>query len=369
MTNPYAGMDLVSLRQSLGQKVTERSNGTLTADQLKPIDDEMALIKAALNDKIAEGGADDGDLKKGSDNAIKQETLIRLREVKASVDCVAKFTPNTDVYVFLGQLNNVYELNVKGQSDNCEQSFLRAAKQRLCDSYLTQMLNSGKVVTTFAEFKSYMIVAHESKLTHFQRLNRLWEIAPKSNESMVDVASRLENEAHDVMISVEATYKAKHANVDMPSKALLDLVLGQIMLSHIASSKHRSALKYIVTDLDDAWTASQVAMKAATIIDRTKDDDASTAPTFAIASAPVAGKAEGKSGGYGGGAARGKWNGAKKQGRVTPSKDRDCWFYLDGHCKKGDSCPWRHDSAKCGTGRPRKSGDSVSLVALPTFRQ
>lgn len=231
------------------------------------------------------------------------------------------------------------------------------------------MLNSETSVTSFTEFKLYLIGAHQSKLTHFQRLNRLWEIMPKQSESFVDVAARLENEAHDVMVSIEALYKAKHKGGEMPSKALLDLVLRQIMLTHISASKHRDVFKYIVSDLDGAWTASSVAIKAATVIDRCKSNDTDAAPTFAaVTSAPVVSQPSAKSNGSGGGAARGKKSNARKQGKVTPSKELDCWFYLDGHCKKGDNCPWRHDEAKFGTGRPSKDV-STSLVTLPSFRQ
>ena len=55
----------------------------------------------------------------------------------------------------------------------------------------------------------------------------------------------------------------------------------------------------------------------------------------------------------------------KKSKKVTPNKNQDCFYYLDGNCKKGDKCGWRHDPAKFGIGRPREN--PTSLVTLPDF--
>ena len=362
MTSVYNNLDITSLRQILSDKAKVRNTlgGAGNEDELQAVDVDITTI-ANLIKTILLTQPDNKNNVFSSDSQLKQEKLIVLREIKSSVDNVPKFSVGSDVHVFINQLENIHRLHVQQHKndENVENAFLRASKQLLADSYLTQMLNSSEETNTFETFRSYLVKTHSSKLTHFQRLNKLWEVCPKSSESMVDTASRLENLAHEVLTSLVAVWKLRApSDTDIPSKNLLDLVLGQIMLTHIASSKHKDTYKYIVSDLDTCWTASEVAAKAATIIDRCKNTDVPSIAAFHV------GNKSNDNGGIRSSDTKSKF----KKNKTTPNKNQDCYFYIDGNCKKGEQCGWKHDPAKFNTGRKRSNEQTMSMISLPNFQ-
>ena len=358
-------MDQATLRTLLVQKTSEWS---AEADQGKKdgIMTEISTIKNALSLVVKE------------DEKVKAETTLSLnetklktqekqivhREIMQSLDSVPMFNPGHDVHLHVSRLANLFEVLVKGRedSDKLEETFIRNAKKRMHDSYLTQMINSGKTIESFEEFKTYMVDVHESKQSHFQKLNQLWQMVPREKETFTDLASRLENLAHEVRLSILAKWKKNNTNdTDIPSKNLFDLVIGQILLTHIQSSRHSDVYRYIASELDTAWTAKEIANRAMTISDRIKSESAS-AGSFLVESNAV----QPPSGGDNGEKKKSKRKDDKKKSKkIAPNKSQDCFYYLDGNCKKGDQCGWRHDPAKFGIGRPREK--PTSLVTLPNF--
>ena len=314
-------------------------------------EDEQAKLEATVNSPVSGGK--------------NQERMVILREIKASLDSVPTFNAGMDVHVFLNRLSNLFDLHVTGNSeyDKLEETFLRNAKQRIHDSYLTQMRNSGEQVTTFEEFKLYMISVHESKETHFQKLNKLWTMMPKEKESFVDFAGKLENQAHEVMLSIFGRWKKKHPDsTQIPMKDCFHLFLGQILLSHIQASKHCDVYKFIASDLDNAWTASEVANKALTIADRIKHDVDATC--FSVETVNKWSNKVATVGGGGKDNQKSKKRDNKKKSQFAkPTKDKDCFAWLDGHCERGDSCGYAHIPSKKGTRQP-KNDEPVSMVTL-----
>ena len=370
MENLFDDMDVTTLRQLVITKATSLSSET---DETKKtaLTNEIEVIKKSLAKAVKE------------ENRVKAETTVSLnesktvstekqhahREIMSSLAAVPEFGSGNDVHVHVNKLANLYDLYVKGRDDEnkLEETFVRNCKKLLCDSYLTQLINSNETLNTFEEYKDYMYRVHESKEHHFQRLNALWSIMPKERESFTDLGSRLENQAHEVRLSILAQWKKGHSDAkDIPSKDLFDLIAGQILLSHIQSSKNRHVYQYMANDLDKAWTVKDVANRAMTIADRVKSDNVDLG-SFHVGSdlASVTQPGGGDVSTKGKKSARRFYpKKAQPKPKVKPSKDKDCWFFMDGHCKKGDGCPWKHDPLKKGIGRPDKSEiESSSLVA------
>ena len=365
MEDIISGMDQQTLRELLktnvaeylkmaegADKTTKAADIKLMKDELSRLykEDEQAKLEATVNSSV-NGGRN-------------QERMVILREIKASLDSVPVFGAGMDVHVFLNRLSNLYELHVKGNSeyDKLEETFLRNCKQRISDSYLTQLVNSGEQVITFEEFKSYMISIHESKETHFQKLNKLWTMMPKEKESFVDFAGKLENQAHEVMLSIYGRWKKDHpSDKEIPMKACFNLFLGQILLQHIQSSKHSDVYKFIAADLDKAWTASEVANKALTIADRIKHEVDATC--FSVETGNKWSNKVATVGGGGKDSQKSKKKDNKKKSQFAkPTKDKDCFAWLDGNCERGDNCGYAHAPAKKGT--RQKKDEAVSMVTL-----
>ena len=363
----YDGLDATTLRQLLMTKSSEWSS---ESDNTKKtaIMEEIKSVKTYLATAVAE------------ENKVKIETSLSLsesktvstekqhahREITTSLAAVPVFGPNNDVHLFVNKLTNLFDLYVKGREneDKLEDTFVRNCKKLLCDSYLTQLINSTETIDTFDAYKTYMYRVHASKEHHFQKLNRLWQMEPKEKENFTDLASRLENQAHEVRLSILAKYQKSHTGAtDIPSKDLFDLITGQILLTHIQSSKHRRIYQFMANDLHQAWTVKDVANRAMTIADRVKDEV--DAGSFVVRSNVT--EVNRSAGGNGNDTSTKnkktvKSDDKKKRSKMTPDPNKDCWFYLDGLCKKGDKCPWKHDPAKKGTGRPEKR-EAASLVA------
>ena len=94
----------------------------------------------------------------------------------------------------------------------------------------------------------------------------------------------------------------------------------------------------MANDLHEAWTVQDVANRAMTIADRVKDD--------ADVGSFVVGADWADVNRSGGGDSidtvtkskkTTKKDNKKKRSKFTPDPNKDCWYYLDGHCKKGDN--------------------------------
>lgn len=365
MSNPYELItDLCVLRDTLKTTLAERLSETNTGKQAE-LDSKIERIKAAI---VANN--DDKQSVKASD----QERLIILREIKATVDQVPRFKAGNDVHLFLNQLSNVYEIHVKNQTGSgIENAFLRATKQRLNDASLTQLVNSGEAVDTWTQFKLYMVKTHEPKSTHFQRLGKLRNILPSSNGSWSELAARLENQGHECHTSLLAKYTMTHkGETEIPSKVMIDLYNCDLMLMHMQMSKTKNVYEKICNLLDDCWTPAEIANKADTIVDRIKYNDVTDVmDSFYNGRNGYGNDVNGRDSGNGGngnssGSAKNK-NDKNKRKKATPSKDKDCWFHMDGKCRKGEQCGWRHEPAKFGIGRPNKNDQVESMVALSDY--
>ena len=321
-------------------------------------------------------------MKKELSDAVQKENKLKLenttfsenkvvsahaqREIMNSLSSIPSFAPGMDVHLHINRLQNLFNIYVSGRDneDQLEPTFVRNAKKLLNDSYMTQLVNSGKSTDTWDEYKSYLVGTHESKLTHFQRLNQLFEITPREKESFVDLAGRLENMSHEIRLSILAQWKKNHAtDTDIPSKAMFDLISAQILIQHIQQSKHRDCYKYIASDLEKDWTCSEVANRAVTILDRVKTDQAQPTSASFVAEWSEPNNGDNNT------PTKKKDKKKQKKSKFTPDPNKDCWYWMDPvkGCKKGDKCGWRHDPAKKGVGRPKPESEAVSLVTLPNF--
>ena len=356
-------MDQATLRQLLVDKTNAWSAETDDTKKAELLN-EINVMKTSLN------GTVEKDNRTKIENATFTETKVASthaqREIMNSLSSCLTFGPGNDVHLHVNRLQNLYDIYVSGRDneDLLEETFVRNAKKLLCDNYMTQLVNSGKTNNTWDDYKSYLIGVHESKVTHFQKLNKLFEVTPREKETFVDLAGRLENIAHEIHLSILAQWKKDHpTDTDIPSKAMFDLFAAQTLIQHIQQSRHRDCYKYIANDLDKDWTCSEVASRAVTILDRIKSDQPASASFVAEWSEPSGGDA------FTVNKRSTKRLNTRKKMKVKPSKDKDCWFWMDPErgCKKGDACNWRHDPAKKGVGRPKQETNAVSLVTLPTF--
>ena len=363
------GLDQATLRQLLLDTLAKHKSET-DATKLEELNTQIGIIKKHLKlavnaDKEAEVEA---TLNLTESKITSSEKQTAHRELQATISKLPKYAPGMDVHVHLNKLTNLYELYVRDRDDatKLEETFVRNAKTQLHDAYLTQLTNSSETVDTYEDFKAYMIKHHQSKETHFQQLNKLWQLEPRESENYVDFAARLENTAHEIQMGIVNKWKKENnVTTDMTSKAVFDMITSQILIQHIQAS-HKDCYRFIANDLDKDWTAKEVANRAKTTLDRVKSESLESPSYVAEVEPQWSDSPMPHTGGGGNNKKKSTRRDNKKKKKVTPNKNSDCWFFLDGKCKKGDNCPWKHDPAKFGTGRPE--AEVSSLVTLPSFR-
>ena len=107
------------------------------------------------------------ELNKRETNPVKtsdrQETNFKQKEMKISIENVPKFSPGHDVTLFIAKLANLFALFEVETNGTLEAAFVRSSKARLCEAYLTELVNSKTQTATFAELQCYLTETFESK--------------------------------------------------------------------------------------------------------------------------------------------------------------------------------------------------------------
>lgn len=281
-------------------------------------------------------------------NTSIRQDLNKQKKMKISLEGISKFSPGNDVNHFMAKLSNLYALfEVKNDTD-LELAFVRSAKARLCDAYLTELVQSSAATSTFSELKKYLSETFESKVSIYQKLDALWTMEPKPKETFTDLATRLSNEGFNTLTSIRAQYnKQKNNTGDMPDKAFMDIVLAQCMIQVIKNSDRKNVFNLMCHELDTVFSPHEVATKAENIGQKLLKEENIVMPQSFYAGAKSA-----------------SGEGAPKSD--APNKPKlDCFEWLDtGKCKRGDKCKYKHDEAKQGVGRGSEHDEEPPSVYM-----
>jgi len=355
----YDKIDEQTLRQLFLTRMSDLK--ALTGQDMINAEADVGLILKALNATVEE--------RENSEKLASQRTTTttsnpsqqanaQLRELKSAVDECPQFGAGKNLDLFLSNLSNVYLVYSKHNSPDIEklleESFIRAAKNRLSNDFLTRLNNSGEKISDFEQFKTYMIENHETSTSVFQRLDTLWSLQPKNAESFIDFSARLENKCHEVNLSIKAKFKKQFPDRQMTVDDYGKVITGQILVQAIQSSNRKDCYKFIASDLDSCWSANQIATKAASICAKLKQDNGGEPIVAGFAGTVSNGNK------FGGGE-------TKKRTRAKPDPSKPCFGWLEGECKRGTTCGYEHDPAKRGIGRMKKENEKTSMLALASF--
>ena len=362
MSLTYEQLDEATLRELLLGKMREKK--TLTGVDLDNAQKDLMDINSALSQAVSDRHAETRQLnevdKSRNTTQTSSATNARLRELKSACDDVPIYSAGKNLSLFLSKLNNINSIYVESDEPKTlailEESFVRCSKTRLSTDFLTKLTNSTSSVSTFAEFREYMVTNHESSVSVYQRLDEISQCMPSTGESYIDYAARLENIKHDIGLSILAKWKAKFGGQKMEFDDVMSMVAGQHLCQAIQGSPNRDCFKFIASDLDNCWSATSIAVKAAAICDKMKLDGSNhMVAGFASQAQGNGGPKRGNSPKQHNAGARPNGDGKNKFKRTfKPNPEKDCFAYLDGFCPAGQECGWKHDPLKMGIGRPSR---------------
>ena len=269
---------------------------------------------------------------KTADLGVKNEPKIQIqKELQIALrDNVPSFQSGVDVHSFINALELYYDLYVApNKSAEFEKMFVRLSTGKMSVEYASTMTKFKPTIENFESMKSYLKTHHASKMSCYQTLDGMWDLQMTEAENLRDFARRLDEKAIESRNIIEAKYESfktaeykaagesdESADTEMTSKDVFNMFSGQIFLQMLkAKSPH--IYNQIVNDLDEVWNAVDIANLAMSYQDRmAKDSDQNQA------SVPSSLTADSKN---------------------TEDFVKTCWFFINGECKNGKSCPRNHD--------------------------
>ena len=197
---------------------------------------------------------------------------------------VMKFDPNKHaVSEFLAQLDVAYSLYVTEDLEYGNKlipSFIQAAKSRITHLALQQIQIDGKSsFSTFDEFKKELTSRYSRLRTGFQLLEEVWLITPNENESMSDVATRLEREMAAAAGVIKSSFKEEHKK-DMTVDQAFQMISAKRLLEFV---KDRNQLVYqnLVARTTPMFNCSSIAADADQLETRFGNTDESSGSYYA----------------------------------------------------------------------------------------
>ena len=319
MSNIYLGSNRAELLQCLTQwrmKLIESPD----ANALQVINNEILLIKEALG-KCASSTMVEAKV------AVSNTADFKAMEAWFR-DSVTKFQPSGDVNLFISSLENGYKLCVTAEN-NLESQFVKLAITKLCAEYSNSFLKSGTDATSYAKFIKYLKTNYSTKETVFQVLQHMWEIERKPDEDIHSLGVRFQEKAAEISTRITAMFeeKAKEnpatADKTMSAEDVFMLVGAMQLFQHIRT-REPETYKLLVREMDGVYTPADLSRKAKLYTDRLdKSDPAAQNGSYAV-----------------------QHNRGRNHGQNSNDKS-ECYSYRDnGFCRRGDQCPFLHDSRR-----------------------
>ena len=195
-----------------------------------------------------------------------------LKDVRMAEEQITTLAPGGDAASYLSDLDNVYKLYLTGYS-KFEPNFVRLAKQRLCQAYLTTVTNSTVDTSKFDDYKAFVRKSFGSKRNIYQSLDTLFDLTLEGD--VQDFSVNLENHVARVQTEIEDHFEqnseSKSRNV---SHAEMFQLLGvMILLRQVKSVSGPAIYNSIVTGLEKCVTINDANLKVKTYMDQAEKVD------------------------------------------------------------------------------------------------
>ena len=202
------------------------------------------------------------------------------KDIRERVSRIPEFDARSEVAIFIRECETVFDTLVKDQDSQVEVEFVRKLKCRLDQPYLAALNSSGQSMTTFSEFKSYMEANHQSKESHYQHLEKLEALEIGDNQNYRDYALKVDAVVDQIKTVVKARWDSRilhsqsvktesNTQATVPKMTcddLYNIFAGMYVLK--AVKRDQTTYMAICHELDQCWSAKDVALKASNVAER-----------------------------------------------------------------------------------------------------
>ena len=195
-----------------------------------------------------------------------------LKDLRMSVEKIPELAPGGDAASYLADLENSFKLYL-ADNKKFEPEFVRLAKTRLCQSYLTTVTNAEASPTTFDDYKTYVRKTFGSKKNVYQSMDALFDVQMESD--VQDFAVRLQNEVSRVRTEVEDIFEIHHESKSrtIDQASMFQLFGTMILLKQVRTKLAAQDYNFVVRGLEKCFDISSASAVIKTYMDQSAKVD------------------------------------------------------------------------------------------------
>ena len=201
---------------------------------------------------------------------------IECASIRSQIDKVAKFEPGREIAEFLSDLDNIFaRVSTDARLDNkVQHCFVSSVMAQMATNYQQdiRVYENGQTVKTewtWTTFRAYLEKTYETNKSQFQVLQALEKLEKLPTESQVDFAGKIQLRLGRIETLLRANVVKKYGeNTELTVKHVLSMVGGMVILKKMETDT--DLMNYLTRDLDDCFSAHDIAKLADKYIERRK---------------------------------------------------------------------------------------------------
>ena len=211
-------------------------------------------------------------------NTLSPQTLNRQAvSMIAALKEVEKFDVSSvtcSVEDWCEKIEQLEKLHTKGENSGMVHEFYKQVCGRLDTVTYSQWEADDANDGTIQGLVTYLRLEYGDKTSIYQMLHSIWTMEKSETKNFKQTAAEMQHEFTKVMKTVKATYK-KSMKKDLDVDSFADIVCGMIFCD-LARKADPQTFKLATRDMDDKFTASDIAASLKMLIDRNGETDSVT---------------------------------------------------------------------------------------------
>ena len=187
------------------------------------------------------------------------------RQITHNVSMLNKFQGSSpeELTSFLTEIQQIFEVLVKGKDSESERHFLDEVKLRLDATILTRLQDSGGA-ENFTDLVKWLRKNYGEQHTSYQLLSKAWSAEYKSGTQFVTYSAAIERSMRTARDHIKSSWATNHNGQAMTVDDAFELFSGMLMVETVRK-EHFEVYQAMTNKLDTLTTAAKVAAEAETI--------------------------------------------------------------------------------------------------------
>ena len=187
------------------------------------------------------------------------------RQITHNVSALNKFQGSSpeELTSFLTEIQQIFEVLVKGKDSESKRHFLDEIKLRLDATILTRLQDSGGA-DNFNDLVKWLRKNYGEQHTSYQLLSKAWSAEYKSGTQFVTYSAAIERSMRTARDHIKSSWSKNNNGQAMTVDDAFELFSGMLMVEAVRK-EHFEVYQAMTNKLDTLTTAAKVAAEAETI--------------------------------------------------------------------------------------------------------